>query len=231
MGSLDLRFLIYHDIQHSFCWAQWLGGDVRAWIYDKIFKNLSSGWYETVIDYLPANSHVLDVGVGTGTSLLSQLPKIREKNIQWMGIDINTSYLKACQEKIDEMGAQTNVSVREQSIYDFEAEEKLDAVYFSASFMLLPDQQEALLTAMKSLKEGGVICFTQTFEVKPAPVMEKIKPLLKRITTVEFGVVTYLDAFVHLLSSVGLEVSHNQVMKKQGPREMRFIMAQCSPAV
>ena len=97
---------------------------MRAWIYDKIFKNLSSGWYETVIDNLPVNAQVLDVGVGTGSSLLSHIAKLREKNIHWMGIDINASYLKACRAKIDELGADSNVSVREQSIYDFEAEEK-----------------------------------------------------------------------------------------------------------
>lgn len=198
---------------------------MRAWIYDRLFHNLSSGWYRSVIEQLPNQAKVLDVGVGTGTSLLDQLDLIRQKEISWCGIDINCSYLEACQQKIDQLEAGDCISVREQSIYDLKEINLLDAVYFSASFMLLPDQKSALETTLGSLKEAGVICFTQTFETKRAPVMEVIKPLLRKMTTVDFGVVTYLEPFIELLSSVGLEVIHNEVMSTQGPREMRIVIA------
>ena len=198
---------------------------MRAWIYDRLFKNLSSTWYKHVIEYLPENSKVIDVGVGTGSSLLSQLDLLRQKKLSWTGIDINAPYLASCQEKIDQLKANDFIKVREQSIYDLREAELLDAVYFSASFMLLPDQKQALLTSLNSLKTEGVICFTQTFETKPAPLMEMIKPLLRKFTTVDFGVVTYEAPFIELLADCGLEVVQNKVMSTQGPREMRIIIA------
>lgn len=204
---------------------------MRAWIYDRLFHNLSSSWYKYVIEHLPRGAKVLDVGVGTGSSLLSQFDLVKDRGLTWTGIDINSAYLRACQESIDRIGAGDHIKVREQSIYDLEESELLDAVYFSASFMLLPDQAQALVTSLGSLKPEGVICFTQTFETKPAPLMEIIKPLLRKVTTVDFGVVTYQAAFLELLSSCGLTPVHNEVMSTQGPREMRIIIAKRTEVV
>lgn len=198
---------------------------MKAWIYDLFFKNLSSYWYRQVIEYLPKQAKVLDVGIGTGASFFSQLSLVKEKELQWLGIDINGPYLKACQERIDEENAGSHIQVREQSIYDLKESELLDAVYFSASFMLLPDQGQALDVALDSLKPEGMICFTQTFETKKAPLMEIIKPLISKFTTVDFGVVTYQEPFLQLLAKHGLEAVHNKVMSTQGPREMRIIVA------
>ena len=198
---------------------------MRAWIYDRLFYGLSKDWYRRVIEQLPEGARVLDVGVGTGSSMLSQRELIRSKGIKWLGIDINAVYLKACQSSIDKLGASDSIQAREQSVYDLDEKERFDAVYFSASFMLLPDQQEALRTVMRSLNDGGVVCFTQTFETKRAPIMEIVKPLLRKLTTVDFGVVTYRDDFIELLRSCDLKVIHNEVMSVQGPREMRIIIA------
>ena len=201
------------------------GVSMRAWIYDRLFHNLSSTWYQHVIDQLPRGAKVLDVGVGTGSSLLSQYERLKERDLKWTGIDINATYLRACQLGIDQIGADDHIDVREQSIYDLAETELLDAIYFSASFMLLPNQSQALLTSLESLKTEGVICFTQTFETKRAPLMEFIKPLLSKVTTVDFGVVTYQEAFLALLASCGLSPVYNEVMSTQGPREMRIIIA------
>ena len=220
--TYDIRLKLLIFTNHFF---HGCGCSMRAWIYDKLFKSLSSTWYRQVIEYLPENSRVLDVGVGTGSSLFTQLELLKQKNFSWLGIDINSTYLSSCQAKIDKEDAGQYIKIREQSIYDLKEAEPLDAVYFSASFMLLPDQKQALLTALGSLKEEGVICFTQTFETKPAPFMEKIKPLLRKLTTVDFGVVTYEAPFLNLLTECGLEAVHNQLMSTQGPREMRIIVA------
>ena len=89
---------------------------MRAWIYDRLFKNLSSTWYKHVIEYLPENSKVIDVGVGTGSSLLSQLDLLRQKKLSWTGIDINAPYLASCQEKIDQLKANDFIKVRLNSL-------------------------------------------------------------------------------------------------------------------
>ena len=198
---------------------------MRAWIYDRLFYSLSRDWYRAILSGLPEGSRVLDVGVGTGSSLISNADLVREREMKVEGIDINESYLKACQEKLEE-GALTDViSVRAQSVYDLDPDDKYDAVYFSASFMLLPDQREALKVVRRCLKPGGHVCFTQTFETKRARLMEVIKPLLYLFTSVHFGVVTYEEPFIEQLEGEGFKLVRNEVLRIQGPREMRAVMA------
>ena len=202
---------------------------MRAWIYDRLFYSLSKHWYRAVLNALPEGARLLDVGVGTGTSLLDNADLVRERGVRVEGIDINTSYLKACQERIDERGLGDCISVRERSVYDLTPEllggELYDAVYFSASFMLLPDQRAALRVVSRCLKPGGQICFTQTFETKRTRFWEVVKPLLYLFTSVHFGVVTYEGPFLEMLREEGLEVVRNEVLRLQGPREMRVVMA------
>jgi ubiquinone/menaquinone biosynthesis C-methylase UbiE len=198
---------------------------MRAWIYDLMFHNLSKDWYTFIFDAMPNDIRLLDVGVGTGSSLLSQINLIRNKSIQVQGIDINTKYLQACQTKIERLQATDCINVREQSVYDLSSDDLFDAVYFSASFMLLPSQREALQVIRGSLRENGYVCFTQTFEKKRARIMEVIKPLLYMVTTIHFGVVTYQQPFLEMLAEQGFEVIQNEILQDQGSREMRAIIA------
>jgi ubiquinone/menaquinone biosynthesis C-methylase UbiE len=198
---------------------------MRAWIYDRLFHSLSKDWYSAILSALPNGARMLDVGVGTGSSLLSNASLVQDKNMRVEGIDINASYLKACQAKIDALGVGEHISVREWSVYDLDEGDQYDAVYFSASFMLLPDQGAALEVVKRCLKAGGHVCFTQTFETKRTRFWEVVKPLLYMFTSVHFGVVTYEQPFLELLASHGFEVTRNELLRTQGPREMRAIMA------
>lgn len=198
---------------------------MRAWIYDRLFYNISKDWYRKILESLPQGARMLDVGVGTGSSLLANVDLLEERALRVEGIDINTSYLKSCQEKIDEIGVGHQIKVRQQSVYDLDPKDRYDAIYFSASFMLLPNQEEALKVVQQSLTETGRVCFTQTFETKRTRFWEIVKPLLVFFTTVHFGVVTYEDSFISLLEDAGLEVESNSLLRHQGPRVMRAIIA------
>lgn len=77
--------------------------------------------------------------------------------------------MKICQEEVIQQNASDYIDVRTQFICDLDETGKLDAIYFPASFMLLSDQKNALLIAIQSLKDDGVICFTQTFETRATP--------------------------------------------------------------
>ncbi|MEC7984317.1 MAG: class I SAM-dependent methyltransferase [Myxococcota bacterium] len=199
---------------------------MRAWIYDTIFHPLSKKWYRNILSSLPEGSRVLDVGVGTGSSLISNSDLIIKRKMNVMGIDIDPQYLKACRKRIEEENLSQYINVREQSVYTLDQNEKYDAVYFSASFMLLPDQKKALEVIKSCLDAGGLVCFTQTFEAKKTRFWEFVKPLLVRFTTIHFGEVTYEKPFLSLLEDSGFEIVKNDLLMKKGSnRHMKAIMA------
>jgi hypothetical protein len=55
--------------------------------------------------------------------------------------------------------------------------------------------------------------------------MEKVKPMLKTVTTIDFGNVTYEADFLKTLSEVGVEVIENTKMKANRSRSYRLIVA------
>jgi hypothetical protein len=65
---------------------------------------------------------------------------------------------------------------------------RFDAIYFSGSFSLLPDMPGALTAVMPLLtKETGRIYITQTYQRYAPPLLGYLKPLLRYITTIDFG--------------------------------------------
>lgn len=78
---------------------------------------------------------------------------------------------------------------------------EFDTIIFGSSFMIMPDQVKAIELAkstfifnLEHLSKKGKIYFLLTlYEEKSNfnKFMEKIKPLLKYLTTVDFGKVTY----------------------------------------
>jgi 2-polyprenyl-3-methyl-5-hydroxy-6-metoxy-1,4-benzoquinol methylase len=108
-------------------------------VYDAIILHMTSLWYSTVIDALPEGSKVLDVGMGTGTSLLSCRKEIEEKHLSFTGVDFTEVYVQAATAKFKEAGADAFLSCKYGSVYDEELLASLaprslfDAVYVRAS--------------------------------------------------------------------------------------------------
>ena len=197
---------------------------MRARIYDLLFHRLSKGWYQEVLKRQLEGTKLLDIGVGTGSSLLSNGTLLREKKLAVTGIDINGTYLNAARRRAVAEALEDYVTLEERSVYDLEGV-RFDTAYFSASFMLLPDQRRALDVVSQQLAAGGKIYFTQTFEKRRNRAMEVLKPLLYKLTTVHFGVVTYEAPFLELLRDAGLEVIENKVLSAGLRREIRLIAA------
>lgn len=89
---------------------------------------------------------------------------------------------------------------------------------FSASFMLLPEPEVALRHCATLLKPGGRLYFTQTIQTRPSRSMEFVKPMLKRVTSVDFGRVTYEDAFKGQIRAAGLELQEFTILARHGNR-------------
>jgi ubiquinone/menaquinone biosynthesis C-methylase UbiE len=195
---------------------------VRAWIYDRAFSGLTTNWYHEVLKRLPRGSRLLDVGIGTGASLSRSAALVRERRLHIVGLDIDETYLRRCRRRLAEVGLARHVTAKLESVYDHH-EGPYDAVYFSASFMLLPEPVRALRHVARLLAPGGRIYFTQTIHAKKSPVMERLKPLLHRITTIHFGRVTYEEEFVAAIRQAGLQVDEWHTLGRAS--KLRFCLA------
>src|SRR5690606_11428696 len=121
-------------------------------------------------------------------------------------------------------GLRDRVDVRLESIYDHRGG-PYDAVYFSASFMLIPDPAGCLRHVVDLLEPDGRVFFTQTFQERPSKLIEKAKPLLKTVTTIEFGQVTYEDDFLHTIEEGGLELVELETMSRSLDRARSYRLA------
>ncbi len=197
---------------------------LRGLIYDHTFAKLTINWYRAVLERLPDGAEVLDVGIGTGGAVIANADLIREKNLKILGLDIDPDYLKRCRQALAKAGLADLVQVRLESVYDHRGG-PYDAIYFSGSFMLLPDPVGALRHVLEQLKPNGRIYFTQTFHDQRSPLAEKIKPMLHRVTTIHFGQVTYLEDFCEVLQQAGAEVVEMVLLKKLRNTSFRLIEA------
>lgn len=194
---------------------------MRAWIYDRAILKLTTRWYAEVLGRLPAGAHLLDVGIGTGGALAQNAGTIMQKDLHVTGVDIDPDYVAKATKRMFEAGLDDVVDVKLESIYDH-AGGPYDAVYFSASFMLMPDPAAALRHVAGLLAPNGRIYFTQTFQDKRNLVLEKVKPMLKAATTIEFGRVTYEEDFRGVVAEGGVELTDLVVMDRKGAQSYRL---------
>ena len=198
---------------------------LRAWIYDRALLPLTTSWYREVLDRMPQGSRLLDIGIGTGGALANNASVVRDKELNVVGIDIDADYVRRARERLHQAGLSDLVTVELESVYDF-VEDGFDGAYFSASFMILPDPVRALRHVSEQLGPHGRIFFTQTFHDRKSPVMEKVKPLLKTITTVEFGKVTYEEDFLATLAEAGVEVVEHRTLESKRNASYRLVVGQ-----
>ena len=190
---------------------------IRSFIYDSIFLKLTSRWYAEVLERMPEGSSLLDVGVGTAGALLANADLVRRKNLHVTGIDIDADYIESARGRLRESTLTDRAEVLLESVYKHNGG-PYDAVYFSASFMLLPEPEQALRHCCELLNPGGRVFFTQTIEKQPARWMEILKPMLRRVTSIEFGRVTYEEDLKAQIRAAGLELEEFTTLAHYGNR-------------
>jgi len=188
-------------------------------IYDYVIIHMTARWYEVLILELLPNSVVLDVGIGTGSALCANKVSILQKKLSFLGIDYNGTYVASAKTNIVEAGLGKTCGVMQGSIYEISQNPalpkgyKCDAIYFSGSFSLMPDPSEALKVCAKFLNKGGKIYITQTFQRRAFPGLALIKPLVKYITTIDFGALV-METEVHaMVKGAGMRIERNEVIK------------------
>ena len=140
---------------------------------------------------------MLDVGIGTATALVGRKGQnatvVVEKDLTFVGVDYEGAYIRKAIDVVRKAKLEKHVDLHCRSIYDAELASMLsgaarcDAAYFSGSLTLMPDPPAALRAAADMCKPKGLVYITQTFQNAPSPVMARLKPLLRHLTTIDFG--------------------------------------------
>ena len=83
---------------------------------------------------------------------------------------------------------------------------------------IMPEPEQALRHCSTLLSPVGRIYFTQTIQMQPARWMEVLKPMLKRITSIDFGRITYENEFKAQIRAAGLELEELTTLARHGSR-------------
>lgn len=197
---------------------------IRSFIYDTLILRLTSGWYAEVLRRVPAGAALLDVGIGTAGALLANEDLAGRKRLRIVGIDIDGDYVARARRRLRDSSLAGLVEVRRESVHHHQGG-PYDAVYFSGSFMLLPQPEQALRHCRALLSPGGRMFFTQTIQKQPARWMEILKPMLKRVTSIDFGRVTYEEDFRAQVHAAGLELEEFTALAHHGSRAAYIAVA------
>jgi SAM-dependent methyltransferase len=197
---------------------------IRSYIYDAFILKLTSQWYAEVLSRLPEHSSLLDVGIGTGGALLANAGLVERKGLRVTGIDIDPDYIERARRRLQGSALATRAEVHLECVYDHHGG-PYDAVYFSGSFMLLPKPEQALRHCAALLTEKGSLYLTQTIQLQPNRWMEIVKPRLKRLTSIEFGRVTYEHELRAQIDGAGLELEELTALAREGSRAFCIAVA------
>ncbi|KAG5500547.1 hypothetical protein JKF63_03641 [Porcisia hertigi] len=211
----------------------------RSQVYDMCIGPMTSRWYREVLLECPMNSLMLDIGIGTATSLIANRDIVVSKQMMVTGVDYDLAYVQSAQANVAACGGRLRdvVTIEQADIHDYNKshKEKFDIIYFSGSFMILPSKVSALQHCVQMLRSpvsrvpGGCnIFFTQTFE-KRTMISQYVTPLVKRllraITTIDFGEVTYEDEFRAVLEKADVEIVRVKPIKDSLYRTQVVVMA------
>ncbi|XQJ28459.1 Methyltransferase domain containing protein, putative [Leishmania guyanensis] len=211
----------------------------RSLVYDTCIVSMTSRWYREVLLECPMNIVMLDIGIGTATSLIANRDIIVSKKMTVTGVDYDFAYVRSAQVNVAACGGrlQDMVKVEQADIHAYNKShtEKFDILYFSGSFMIIPSRVEALRHCVQMLRSpvpkvpGGCnIFFTQTFEKRTfigQYVTPLVKRMLKAITTIDFGEVTYEDEFRAALEEANVVIVRVKPITDSYYRTQTLVMA------
>jgi SAM-dependent methyltransferase len=195
---------------------------MRGWIYDRFVVGMTSDWYRAVLSRLPKGARVLDVGIGTGAALARSADLVRAKKLEIVGLDIDPDYLRRCRAELLRAGLAGQVEPVFSSVYDHRGG-PYDAVYFSASLMLLPDPAAAIAHVAQLVAPDGRVFATQTFQHHRSPLLERVKPMVRHLTTIQFGRVTYEEEFRRAFAEAGVDLV--ELVTLRGRRHYSYRLA------
>ena len=98
----------------SFFYDLWLG---NSWV------GVSTPFlYKEMLNKLPDNATLLEIGIGNGVCIEKNAVLIKEKNIKIDGIDIDEDYVREAKKRVKLNGLEENVNVMIQDLLQYKTE-------------------------------------------------------------------------------------------------------------
>lgn len=150
-------------------------------VYDALFKRFFFPRIKHAITYMDIKpgERVLDVGVGTGLSLM-----VFPKHCKVVGIDLSTAMLRKAKEKIDRHGLDHIEVLSMDAMKIGFKDNSFDKVFISHVVSVVPDPYKVMSEVRRVCKKGGQVVVVNHFKSrnKLVETVEKIiNPVCKKI--------------------------------------------------
>jgi len=194
---------------------------IRPLLYDMLFglpfDVATPNLYRVFLSRIKENSRVLEVGIGTGLTLEKNADLIKSKNIQIHGIDIDDSYLAACQARVAKANLYEHVTLELNDILDVElAADHYDYVLFMESYPVIPRESlELIIRRLRRIvKSSGRIVFIHNLIERDEWSIGRalIKANLKKFITIDFGRLIIRADFEKWCIDGGLQLDSMQMI-------------------
>ena len=193
---------------------------IKDYMYDRLLGTsldignaCTASLYAQALEQIPDGSRVLDVGIGNGTSTITNLQTIRQKNIKIDGIDIDPDYIAIANQKILIANASDCITAKNINLLEIYGD-KWDYIFFSESYPVIKPELMTVLWnySQNLLNPGGKIVMTHNLCDHPNFLFKFLKKNVKYITMVDFGRTTSMREFVSHLEKSNLKIKSKKVL-------------------
>ena len=144
-------------------------------LYDYLITDKTARLYDDFFDRY-RNQTILDIGIGNCTPIIKVKDKFNKSNNKIRGIDIDNKYLTHGKDLLKTNNISDDlIHIEYGDICTYKSNEKYDVVYFSNSYAVIDDIDNALKNAISLLKENGELVISTTLDKEESPYRQKIK--------------------------------------------------------
>ncbi|VVU95657.1 Methyltransferase domain [seawater metagenome] len=183
-------------------------------LYDYLVGSYTKFLYKDLFNSIEANSTILDIGIGNGSSLVENSEIIKKKNLKIIGIDIDPGAIYLAKETLTENNLCDYVQVNCINVFEYEPDQKFDYIFFSNSFSVIPEITK-MLKDVKSrlLKNSGKIVIATTIEDKSSNLKSIVKENAKKVALgIDFGRLTTICDFINKIGEVNMRISNMKLV-------------------
>lgn len=202
--------------------------------YDLLNRILSGGidiiWRKKAISYLKSERPqlMLDVATGTGDFAIEAYKKLKPKKI--IGVDISTGMLSYGREKIEKLGLQDIIDLKEGNSENLPFEDNtFDAVTVSFGVRNFENLEQGLRDIYRVLKKGGSLVVLEFSQPEAFPIKQfysfysaQVLPRIGKTISKDTSAYTYLpesvaafpsgEDFLQIMQKVGFVFTRDEAL-------------------